>query len=319
MRRHRLVAIATALFAACFNLSSLGAEGGGRRLIVQGKGNLTIVAFDGQVEWSMPWGAIHDIHVLENGHIVVQKQNRVLSEIDPKTKRVVWSYDASQRNGNAGRRIEIHSFQPLDGGKRFMIAESGPSRIIEIDRQGKLLHEMPLKVDHPSPHRDTRLVRKLKSGNYLVCHEGDGAVREYHPSGKVVWEFSVPLFGKPRKGGHGPDAFGNQLFSAVRLPSGNTLIGAGNGHSVLEVTPKGKIVWKIEQNDLPNIRFAWITTLEVLANGNYMIGNCHAGPGQPLLVEIEPKTKKVVWTFNRFKDFGNSVSNSQLLDVKSIR
>jgi hypothetical protein len=40
-----------------------------------------------------------------------------------------------------------------------------------------------------------------------------------------------------------------------------------------------------------------------------------------LLLEIDPKTKEVVWTFDRFKDFGNSVSNSQLLDgeAKSIR
>jgi hypothetical protein len=102
----------------------------------------------------------------------------------------------------------------------------------------------------------------------------------------------------------------------VRLASGNTLIATGNGHSVLEVTPDKKIVWKLSQNDLPNITLAWVTTLEVLPNGNYVLGNCHAGKGQPLLVEIEPKTKKVVWTFNQFDRFGNSVSNSQLLGVE---
>jgi len=287
MRRRKFARIASFVAILFVSVTAM-ADDVERRLIVQGNGRLAIVDKDGRDEWTMRWGPIHDIHVLANGNVVVQKQNRILSEIDRKSKRVVWTYDASSRNGNAGKRVEIHSFQPLDGGKRFMIAESGPARIIEIDREGKLLHEMALKVDNPSPHRDTRLARKLNSGNYLVCHEGDGAVREYHPSGKVVWEFKVPLFGKPRKGGHGLDAFGNQLFSALRLPNGNTLIGAGNGHSVLEVNPAGKVVWKIEQNDLPNIRFAWITTLEVLDNGNYVIGNCHAGPGQPLLVEIEP-------------------------------
>lgn len=54
---------------------------------------------------------------------------------------------------------------------------------------------------------------------------------------------------------------------------------------------------------------------EVLPNGNYVIGNCHAGPGQPLIIEIEPETKALVWTFDHFEAFGNSVSNSQLLDV----
>jgi outer membrane protein assembly factor BamB len=285
------------------------------RLVVQGNGKLAVVAADGSIEWEMKWGGIHDIHVLENGNIMVQERNRKIVEIDKATKKVVWSYDCTAMNGNAGKRLEAHAFQPLANG-RIMIAESGIGRIIEIDREGKIHHELKLTVDKPHPHRDTRLVRKLDSGNYLVCHEGDGAVREYEPTGKVVWEYRIPLFDKPRKGGHGLDAWGNQLFGAVRLPSGNTLIAAGNGHSVLEVNPAKEVVWHLKQDDLPNIRLAWVTTLEVLPNGNYVIGNCHAGPGNPLLVEIEPKTKKVVWTFDQFATFGNSVPNSQLLDVK---
>ena len=101
----------------------------------------------------------------------------------------------------------------------------------------------------------------------------------------------------------------------MRLPNGNTLITTGNGHSVMEVTPKKEIVWKLDQSDLPGVTLAWVTTLEVLPDGNYVIGNCHAGAGQPLLVEIDPKTKKVVWKFDQFDTYGNSVSNSQILDA----
>ncbi len=129
------------------------------------------------------------------------------------------------------------------------------------------------------------------------------------------------MFDKRAEGGHGPEAFGNRLFSAIRLSNGNTLIGSGNGHSVLEVNPQKEIVWQLHQDDLPNIRFAWVTTLEVLPNGNLVIGNCHAGPGQPLLVEVNPTTKDVVWKLDRYADFGNNVSNSLLLDLagKTIR
>jgi hypothetical protein len=244
---------------------------------------------------------------------MVQQGGHKVVEIDRKKKEVVWSYDSA--NGKFGKRVEVHAFQPLADGN-VMIAESGPARIIEIDRAGKIHREIKLKVDHPHPHRDTRLVRKLNSGNYLVCQDGDGAVREYNGDGEIVWEYEVPLFDKPRKGGHGPEGFGNSVFAAVRLKSGNTLIATGNGHSVLEVTPDRKIVWKIQQNDLPNITLAWVTTLEVLPNGNYVIGNCHAGPKNPLLIEIEPKSKKVVWTLDKFDTFGNSVPNSQLLNVE---
>lgn len=287
-----------------------------QRVILQGNGKLTIVKADGSTEWEMNWGAIHDIHVLENGHILVQQGAAKVAEIDPETKKVVWSYDSANQTGNAGKQVEVHAFQPLGEG-RLMIAESGPARIIEIDREFKRLNEIPLKVNRPNAHTDTRLVRKLPTGNYLVCHEGDGFVREYHGrSGEVVWEYEVPLFGKQPKGGHGPEAFGNKCFAAVRLPNNHTLITTGNGHSVIEVTADKQIVWKIEQNDLRGITLAWVTTLEVLPNGNYLIGNCHAGPNQPLLIELNPKTKEVVWKFERHATFGNDVSNSQVLGVE---
>jgi len=295
----------------------IGAE---NRFVIQGNNRLAVVAAEGAIEWEMPWGGIHDVHVRADGNILVQQGKSKVVEIDRATRKVVWSYDSATANGNSGKKVEVHAFQPLDD-DRLMIAESGPARIIEIDRSGKLLHEVRLKVEHPNPHTDTRLVRKLAGGNYLVCHEGDGAVREYDPTGKIVWEYPVPLFGREPQGGHGLEAFGNKAFSAVRLANGNTLITTGNGHGVLEVTPEKKIVWQIQQNDLPGITLAWVTTLEVLPNGNYVIGNCHAGPDNPVLIELDPKTKRVVWRYDGFKEFGNSVSNTQLLDLagKTLR
>lgn len=285
------------------------------RLVTQGNDKLAIVGRDSDIEWEMKWGGIHDIRLLPGGNIMVQQGPAKVVEIAVKKKEVIWSYNSAEENGNQGQPVEVHAFQPLGQG-HVMIAESGPARIIEVDRKGKLLKEIKLKVDHPHPHTDTRLARKLAGGTYLVCHEGDGFVREYDGDGQVIWEYEVPLFGQERKDGHGPEAFGNKAFAAVRLPSGNTLITTGNGHSVIEVTPKKEIVWRLAQKDLPGITLAWVTTIEVLKNGNYVIGNCHAGKGQPLLVEVEPKAKKVVWTFDQFDRFGNSVSNSQLLDVE---
>ncbi len=283
-------------------------------VLMQGKDRLAIVGEDGEIDWEMKWGGIHDLHVMKNGHIMVQQHMKKVVEIDPETKKVVWEYDSSTQNGNEGKRVEVHAFQPLDNGN-VMIAESGPARIIEVNREGKIVKQIAMRVKNRNAHTDTRLVRKLSNGNYLACHEGDGTVREYSADGEVVWEFEVPMFGKKAKGGHGPEAFGNKCFAAVRLKNGNTLIATGNGHSVIEVTPEKKVVWQVHQNDLPGITLAWVTTLEVLPNGNYVVGNCHAGSKNPLLIEIEPKSKKVVWQFDQFGVFGNSAPNSQLLDV----
>jgi hypothetical protein len=283
----------------------LGADDSTRRL--------AIIAPDGSVEWETKVGAIHDAWALPNGNILFQQGWTKIIEVTPD-KQTVWEYDAAKMNGNEGKRVEVHAFQRLDNGLT-MIAESGSARVIEVDKDGKLQREVKLKVNNPNPHSDTRLVRKIANDHYLVAHESDGFVREYDAAGKVVWDYEVPLFGKERKGGHGPEAFGNSLFSAIRLANGNTLIGGGNGHCVLEVTPKKEIAWKLEQNDLPGITLAWVTRVERLPNGNTRFGNCHAGPDNPQFIEVT-KDKKAVWTFKDFKNFGNSMPVQAVLEAK---
>ena len=275
---------------------------------------LAIVAPDGSLEWEMKVSAIHDASVLPNGNILFQQGWTKIVEVTPD-KQPVWEYDAATMNGNEGKRVEVHAFQRLVDGLT-MIAESGTARIIEVDKSGKLQREMKLKINNPNPHSDTRLVRKIANGNYLVAHESDGFVREYDPTGRIVWDYEVPLFGKNRKGGHGPEAFGNSVFSAVRLSTGNTLIGTGNGHSVLEVTPAKQIIWKLEQNDLPGITLAWVTRVERLPNGNTRFGNCHAGPDNPQFIEVTPD-KTVVWSFKDWKNFGNSMPVQAVLDARN--
>jgi hypothetical protein len=317
MKPHQDLVASLSLCVVAFLAGRLGAAetGPGRRVLAADDSThrLAIVAPDGSTEWEIEVGSIHDAWVLPGGNVLLQEGWQKVVEVT-REKKVVWEYDAGRMNGNAGKSVEVHAFQRLDDG-RTMIAESGPARIIEVDREGKIQREVHLHVDHPSSHSETRLVRKIANGNYLVAQESDGFVREYDPAGKVVWEYEVPLFGKPRQPGHGPEAFGNAVFSAIRLPSGNTLIGAGNGHSVLEVTPSKEIVWKVEQRDLPGITLAWVTRVERLPNGNTLIGNCHAGPDNPQLIEVTPE-KKVVWTFKDWKRFGNSTPVQAVLEAR---
>jgi outer membrane protein assembly factor BamB len=277
---------------------------------------VALIGADGQTIWQQKIGPLHDLHVLPDGHILMQLNWTEVVEIVPGTGEIVWRYDAAKQPGNQGVRIEIHAFQRLpDGGT--MVAESGPARLIELTPDLRVRHTVPLQVAKPDPHHDTRLVRRLQSGNYLVCHEAEGLVREYRPDGTTAWEYQVPLFGRERRPGHGVDAFGNQVFSALRLPNGNTLIGTGNGHSVLEVTNAGQVVWSLHQNDLPGIQLAWVTSLQVLPSGNLLINNCHAGPANPQLIEVS-RDKKVVWSFRDFERFGDSLTNSVILQVNGM-
>ena len=124
------------------------------------------------------------MHLLPNGNLLLHTGPATVIEMTPE-KKVVWKYEAKPKEGYKGR-VEVHAFQRLPDGIT-MIAESGNRRIVEVDKDGKIVKEVPLTVEQPDPHRDTRMVRKLATGNYLVCHEGDGIVREYDASGKVAW------------------------------------------------------------------------------------------------------------------------------------
>lgn len=276
------------------------------------KQRIAIIDEEGRTTWQQSIGPLHDFQVLDNGHVLLQKSWYRVVEID-RAGKPVWQFPSAERPRKSGRGIEVHAFQRLTNGDT-MIVQSLPARILEVDNAGRVKKTIRLKVNKPSGHHGTRLARKLENGHYLVCHEGDGAVREYDTAGRVVWEYDVPLFGQRPKSGHGVKAFGNQCFSALRLKNGNTLIATGNGHSVIEVTPRKKIVWKVEQNDLPGIQLAWVTTLQLLPGGNIVLGNCHAGPKNPQIIEIT-RDKKVVWSFRDFKRFGNALTNSRILSV----
>jgi hypothetical protein len=142
-----------------------------------------------------------------------------------------------------------------------------------------------------------------------------GKVREYDSTGKVIWSYALDLAGRPRSPGHGTEGHGTDVYGAIRLPNGNTMIAGGNNNRVLEVTREGKIVWRLDHKELPGIQLAWVTTLHLLPDGNLIVGNCHAGPDNPQLFEIT-RDKKVVWTFKDFRTFGNGLAASQVLGVK---
>lgn len=275
-------------------------------------GKLAIVNETGEVEWEFAnKHDVHDLHLLPNGNILTHTSHTTVVEITPK-KEIAWKYEAKPKDGYTGR-VEVHAFQRLDDGNT-MVAESGNTRIVEVNPKGEIVKTIPLAVAKPDAHRDTRMVRKLANGHYLVCHEGEGAVKEYDADGKVTWDYKLDLNGRKRSGGHGPEGHGVEVYGAVRLESGNTLIAGGNNNRVLEVNPKGEIVWQIDQKDLPGITLAWVTTLQVLPNGNVVIGNCHGTDKNPQLIEVT-RDKQVVWTFKDFKTFGDNLASAQVLGV----
>ena len=120
----------------------------------------------------------------------------------------------------------------------------------------------------------------------------------YNRKGEIVWEYLIKT----------------RCYGAIRLKNGNTLIASGSGKSVVEVTPDKKVVWEIK-GTVPDteIELGWMTALQELKNGNYIIGNCHAGEGNPQIFEITGD-KKVVWEFDEWELVGNGLAIWQILN-----
>lgn len=264
-----------------------------------GKNVVAICEANGKVLWSHKTAGPktghaghHDLQLLDNGNLLFHDNWTTLVEMT-LDKKVVWTYDSATSNGNKGKRVEVHAFRRLPNG-RTMIAESGVGRIIEVDKEGAIQAEVKLK---PGGRQNTRMARKLDNGNYLVCAETPGVVTEYNAKSEVVWEYPI----------------NTRVYGAIRLKSGNTLIASGGGASVVEVTPKGEVVWEIKDSvPASSITLKWTTFVTELGNGNFVVGNCHAGEKSPQIFEIT-RDKKVVWQFNRYDVFGNGLACSQVL------
>jgi len=244
-----------------------------------GKNLIHILDAKGNIVWQYPAKRPRDVWVLPNGHVLFTYGTGV-KEV-ARDKRVVWEYSFPETS-------EIHACQPLDDGS-VMIAESGPMRILEIDRHGKTVKEVKLQSAEKHKHRQMRCVRKLPDGHYLVGQYFDGTIREYDESGKIVGEIRH-----------------SDAHAGLRLPNGSTLCSFGDAHRLVEYDAQGKDVWSVEENDLPGCPLRFVGPAWRLANGNTIICNW-AGHGyvgkQPQLVEITPE-KKVVGRLFDYQRFG---------------
>jgi hypothetical protein len=254
-------------------------------------GKVCAVSAEGKIEWEYACKAPQDCWRLPNGNYLFCFVSGAL-EVTP-AKQVVWEYKAPEK-------VEVHSCQPLPDG-RVLIVEGGTSRIIEVDRAGKIAKEIKL-VTAPTvvTHNQYRGTRKARNGHYFVCFKGEGKIVELYGDGRVLRSIHVP--GDPHE--------------VVPLPDGHLLVTCGDGHKAIELDAQEKVVWELGENDLPGNPLRLMAGCQRLPNGNTVfanyLGHGHVGE-QPQFVEVT-RDKKVVWQFRddaRFK----TINQVQMLDV----
>ena len=259
-------------------------------------GKVSRVSADGKIEWQYECKNPQDIWLLPNGNYLFCFLTGAVEVTPDAEKKIVWEYKAPTDVKN-----EVHACQPLPDGK-VMIVEVGTSRIIEVDRAGKIAKEIKLTTDPAvKMHNQFRGTRKLANGHYLVCFKGEGKIVELDKDGKVVRELKVP--GDPHE--------------VVPVGKGNLLVTCGDGHKVQEFDKDGKVVWELNENDLEGNPLRLMAGCQRLPNGNTIFCN-YLGHGfigkQPQVLEVT-RDKKVVWHVEDHVNF-KTINQIQLLDVK---
>ncbi|BDD11101.1 hypothetical protein FUAX_35330 [Fulvitalea axinellae] len=206
---------------------------------------------------------------------------------------IVWTY---KREPNT----EVQSATLLPKG-HILIGQNGtPAKLMEFDKNRKLVKTVTINTGVKNPHGQFRRVNKSKQGTYWVGLKG--AAREYNAQGELIR--TVDTEGKP--------------FTVVPLKKGGVLAGCGDKHMIREYDAEGKEIWNVSEKDLDKgFELRYVADLTRLKNGNTIVanwgGHSHGKSRMPQVYEITPE-KKVVWKFEDWT-LMDKVSSIQVLDV----
>ena len=264
----------------------------GRRVLVSDYGGdkIAIVAADGRVEWEHPAEKPQDVWMLPGGNILFSHL-RGAREVTPGHD-VVWSYQAP-------REAEVHGCQPLPDG-RVMVVECGTKRLVEVDRDGRVVRAIAVPVKTAKPHDQLRGCRRTPDGRFLVSAKGDRAVLELGPDVALVR--TIPTPGDPHE--------------VRELPGGRILVACGEGEALIEFGRDGGVAWTLGTEEVPGNPLRLVSGFQRLPDGHTVVvnwlGHGHlATTAQFFELDAE---KRVV---RQFTDHGRfvSINKVQLLDV----
>nr|MBC8372500.1 PQQ-binding-like beta-propeller repeat protein [Planctomycetota bacterium] len=137
----------------------------------------------------------------------------------------------------------------IHGTLKGQVLATGTGRMLLLDNTGKILWK------HKGGNCSD--IWMLKNGNILLA---DNNVVEVDPkSDKVVWSYKPAM----QKGGG--------TFACQRLKNGNTMVGENSAGRIVEVDPKGKIVFELKLPECQPGSHNNLRHVRKLANGNYLV------------------------------------------------
>lgn len=269
--------ITTCLFGCFSSLSADEPTAIRHSYLVMGA-KTAIINEQGIADWEYSGGS-RDGFVLPSGNVLLAFGDRV--EEVTRDKKIVFSYTKSKENR------EIGTTQRLYNGNTLVTELGNRPRLLEVNNKGEIVVDLTLQPETDNAHMQTRMARQLRNGNFLVPHLLAFSIKEYSPDGKVVKTMKTDF---EELGGQAAE---NWPFTAIRLDNGNTVASLTHGNKVVELDPRGGVVWKVTNEDVNGL-FKDPCGSQRLANGNTVVGS-HAANTGISMVEVTPE-KKIVWT-----------------------
>lgn len=275
----------------CVLLALVSCEQAPRKLLLGGSGWSKIVIIDKEtkkMEWEYPldpsWEC-NSVAATPDGNILFSygKGAKLIS----RDKQEVWDIAAPEG-------CEMQTARVLPDGNYLLAWCGQPAKIMEVSPEGTILTETDYDTGIGYTHAQFRQVNKNKEGNYLVPLFQTSEVREVTPDGACVK--TVNLEGTP--------------FSVAQLKNGNYMVACGDGHMLMEVDmKKGKVVRKIEANDIKGVSLFFVAQLLPVGDQNLYVCNWQGHDASakesdnPQLMEIDSQLN-VVWSLNDNDAFG---------------
>jgi hypothetical protein len=275
-------------------------------LFIAGPTFTGILDESGQPAWDAGKPAARDGFILPGGNALIAWSDEVVELT--RDHKTVFRYARSPENQ------EIGTVERLASGNTLITELGKKPRLIEVAPDGKITVDVPLLPETDNAHMQTRMARKLPSGNYLVPHLLAFKVKEYAPDGRVVAELCTD---REELGGRAAE---NWPFTAIRLENGHTLTTLTHGNKVVEWDAKGQIAWSLTNDDLPGRPLVDPCGAQRLPNGNTMIASYGATQGVKVL-EVSPD-KKIVWHYSgphRAHEIQVLTTNGQPLEGKPLK